>query len=70
MPSGVAPLTASVLLEVRPWAPPTADELRSVLAHFGGNVAKTAEFFGKERRQIYRWAERFGIDLAAARDDE
>jgi DNA-binding NtrC family response regulator len=44
---------------------PTEEDLRLVLARYGGNVSKVAEFFGKDRRQIYRWMERYGI----ARDD-
>jgi transcriptional regulator with GAF, ATPase, and Fis domain len=66
-PSMPSPLTR--MLEIRPDAPPSADELRAVVAHFGGNVSKVATFFGKERRQIYRWAERHEIDLDAIRDD-
>lgn len=64
------PAAAPVLpiLEVRPDAVPTAAELRIVVAHFAGNVSKIAEFFGKERKQIYRWAERHGVDLDDARD--
>ncbi len=46
---------------------PSADELREVLKHFGGNVAKVAAFFDKDRRQIYRWAEKLGVDLTEER---
>jgi hypothetical protein len=56
------------ILEVRPDAVPNEGELRIVVAHFAGNVSKIAEFFGKERKQIYRWAERHGVDLDDARD--
>ncbi len=41
---------------------PTADGLQRVLQHFQGNVARVAEFFGKDRNQIYRWTERHGIE--------
>jgi transcriptional regulator with GAF, ATPase, and Fis domain len=41
---------------------PTREELELALRRSGGNVAKVAELFGKDRRQIYRWAERLGID--------
>ena len=71
-PKGAAPSASSPLvriLEVRPEAVPTADELRVVVAHFSGNVTRVAAFFGKERRQIYRWAERHGIDLETAREE-
>jgi transcriptional regulator with GAF, ATPase, and Fis domain len=57
------------ILEVRPDAVPSGDELRAVVAHFGGNVSRIAAFFGKERRQIYRWAERHAIDLETAREE-
>lgn len=55
------------ILEVRPDATPTDAELRTVIQHFGGNVSRIAAFFGKERRQIYRWAERYAIDLEEER---
>ncbi len=57
------------LLEIRPSAVPTADELRAVIAHFGGNVSRIAAFFGKERKQIYRWAEKYELDLDRAREE-
>ena len=60
---GASPLQR--LLEIRP----SADELRLVVAYFGGNVSRTAAFFCKERRQIYRWAERYEIDLGKAREE-
>jgi transcriptional regulator with GAF, ATPase, and Fis domain len=41
---------------------PTREELCEVLARFAGNVARVADFFGKERQQIYRWARRHGVD--------
>jgi hypothetical protein len=34
-----------------------------------GNVARVAEYFGKERRQVYRWAERHGLDPDDFRPD-
>jgi transcriptional regulator with GAF, ATPase, and Fis domain len=51
-------------------ATPGADDLRFVLAHFEGNVSEVARFFGRTRKQIYRWAGAHDIDLAAARPDE
>jgi transcriptional regulator with GAF, ATPase, and Fis domain len=50
--------------------PPNAEELRLVVARFDGNLAMVAEFFGKDRKQIYRWAEKLGVDPAAARADK
>jgi DNA-binding NtrC family response regulator len=55
------------LLGVRRDAAPTADELRRVLAHFRGNVSRVAAFFGRERTQIYRWAELLAVDIVDAR---
>lgn len=42
---------------------PTPDELAEVLRHYSGNISSVASFYGKQRRQIYRWAQRLGIDL-------
>jgi transcriptional regulator with GAF, ATPase, and Fis domain len=55
------------LLTIRRDVPPTRDELARVLAHFEDNVSRAAEFFGKDRRQIYRWAEKLGLTLDQAR---
>ena len=49
-------------LIVTPDEVPDADGLRRVLAHFEGNMARVATYFGKDRRQVYRWAERLGVD--------
>jgi transcriptional regulator with GAF, ATPase, and Fis domain len=49
---------------------PSRDELEKVLRHFEGSIADTAEFFGKDRRQVYRWLEKFGIDPDALRPKE
>jgi hypothetical protein len=48
-------------------AAPTAAELDAALRAYGANVAKVAGHFGKDRRQIYRWAERLAIDIDAIR---
>jgi transcriptional regulator with PAS, ATPase and Fis domain len=47
-------------------AQPTPEELRRVYEATGRSVRGTAKHFGKDRRQIYRWLERYGI----ARDGE
>lgn len=54
-------------LSVRPDGTPSAEELTRVFAHHKGNVAKVAEFFGRDRRQIYRWIERYDLDVEALR---
>jgi len=46
---------------------PDAEGLRSVLDELGGNVARVAAYFGKDRKQIYRWAERLGVKIDAGR---
>jgi DNA-binding NtrC family response regulator len=57
-----APSDAPLELLVSPVAQPTADDLRLVLDRFDGNVLRVAEYFGKDRKQIYRWLERAAID--------
>ncbi|QSQ23133.1 sigma 54-interacting transcriptional regulator [Pyxidicoccus parkwayensis] len=49
---------------------PSREELWQVLLREQGNVARAALFFGKDRRQVYRWAERLGLDVEAARHGE
>ncbi|MFO0684361.1 MAG: sigma 54-interacting transcriptional regulator [Sandaracinus sp.] len=56
------------LLEIPSDRAPSREELVRVLGKYAGNVSQTAAFFGKDRRQIYRWAERFGIQLDEARE--
>lgn len=46
---------------------PTAPDLEQALRAFSGNIAKVASHFGKDRRQIYRWAERLGVDIERIR---
>ncbi len=43
-------------------SPPTAEELRALLADHHGNVAAVGRLFGKERMQVHRWMKRYGID--------
>jgi hypothetical protein len=64
-----APAAASQadLLELRRDRAPSADELWRAACAFDGNVARVAAFFGKDRRQVYRWAKALGVDLQAAR---
>jgi transcriptional regulator with GAF, ATPase, and Fis domain len=42
---------------------PTREALLRVLEHFEWNVSRAADYFKKNRRQIYRWAERFELEL-------
>lgn len=48
---------------------PPAEELRELLRRHAGSVARLAEHYGKERRQIYRWLQRHGIDPDRFRDE-
>ena len=62
----MAPPPAALLAPAA--AVPTRDELCTVIERMGGNIARVAEHFRKERQQIYRWAKRYDIDLEAYRD--
>jgi DNA-binding NtrC family response regulator len=42
-------------------AAPTREELEAALARADGSVRATARYFGRDRRQIYRWMEAFGL---------
>jgi transcriptional regulator with GAF, ATPase, and Fis domain len=58
-----APARPPLALAVPRDGTPSAADLARVLEHFAGNVAEVARFFGKDRRQIYRWAQRHGLVL-------
>jgi DNA-binding NtrC family response regulator len=62
-PAGSAPPRAAGNTEpVRaPQQAPSRDEFLQIYEANGRSVRATAKHFGKERRQIYRWLERFGI---------
>lgn len=55
------------MLGVRRDVPPSRDELLLVIQHYAGNISEVSAFFGKNRRQIYRWIERCDIDLSQTR---
>jgi transcriptional regulator with GAF, ATPase, and Fis domain len=40
---------------------PTREELEAALASLGGSVRAVAKHFGRDRRQIYRWMEAYGL---------
>ena len=48
-------------------ATPDAPQLAAVLRHFDGNLSQVAAYFQRDRKQIYRWAERLGVDLTRGR---
>ena len=69
-----APLSPPTAERERPAAPPetprlgagqrpSKEELVSALAAHDGNVAAVGRFFGRDRKQVYRWALHFGITL-------
>jgi DNA-binding NtrC family response regulator len=60
-PAAPALSVPEALLEIPRDRVPSESELRAVLAALGNNVSRVADFFSKDRRQIYRWCERFGI---------
>jgi transcriptional regulator with GAF, ATPase, and Fis domain len=47
---------------------PDAEELGLVFERMGGNVTLVAQFFGRDRRQVYRWLARAGIGVAELRE--
>lgn len=67
--TGEHPVAIPLALRIAADTPPNAEQLREVVRHFDGNIARVAAFFGKDRRQIYRWAERLQVDIDAARVD-
>jgi transposase-like protein len=40
-----------------------------MLATHAGNVASVAAAYGRDRKQIYRWARRYGLDVDGFRDE-
>ena len=50
-------------LRVPPDATPDRSDLLAVLAYFEGNVGQVADYFMKDRKQVYRWIEKLGIEL-------
>ncbi len=66
--SGGAPAEVPLALRIPRDAVPNAAELAEVIRHFGGSFARAAEYFGRDRKQIYRWLERLGVDPASFRE--
>lgn len=57
-----APAPEDPLAQIDPGGTPSRQELVAALEHYRGNIKQVAAFFGRDRRQIYRWAERFDVD--------
>jgi len=51
-----------VTTEKRP--APTEAELRELVEQHQGNVSRIARELGRSRRQVHRYLERFGIEIA------
>ena len=66
-PAVPAPVPAAPV--ARPPAP-TRGELAEVLERLGGSVRATARHFGRDRRQIYRWMDAFGLREADAEEPD
>ena len=67
-PTGHAPPPLELLIDRS--ATPSREVLLRVMTHFGGSVLQVADFFGRHRRQVYRWLERYDIDPDAIRGSE
>jgi DNA-binding NtrC family response regulator len=66
LPPAAAEATTSEVPPAR--ARPSREELLQVYASTGGSVRATAKHFARDRRQIYRWLESFGIPRAPDQD--
>ncbi len=49
-------------------APPSAEELASLLQRYDGNVLRVARQLDRKPALVYRWAKRFGLDVDEFRD--
>ena len=47
---------------------PTREELEGILESTGGNVVRTADALQTSARQLYRWLERYDLDLEKYRN--
>lgn len=51
-------------------ARPSPEELRTLLASYGGNVTRLAEALGRGRNTVYRWLRQAGIEPEAVRKSD
>ena len=63
-PARTEEVTADEPAVLRRAAPTTAEELVQVLDRFGGSVRSAARWYGRHRRQVYRWMEALGVERA------
>jgi transcriptional regulator with GAF, ATPase, and Fis domain len=59
--AAACPSQAAPPLKTRRASAPTEEQLRMLLAQHKGNVAAVGRELGKERMQIHRWMQRYGI---------
>ncbi|MEM6955337.1 MAG: sigma 54-interacting transcriptional regulator [Myxococcota bacterium] len=69
-PVSIEAIALPPALQVSREGTPSREDLLEVFDHFDGNVARVAEFFGKARRQIYRWVHQYGIDVESVREKD
>jgi transposase-like protein len=50
-------------------AKPTKEQLVAILEKNGGSVRATAKHFARDRRQVYRWLEQYGLRVPAEADE-
>ncbi|MBW2529033.1 MAG: helix-turn-helix domain-containing protein, partial [Deltaproteobacteria bacterium] len=53
---------------VRPGATPERDEVIELLRVHRGSIAEVARATERSRKQIYRWLERYQIDISTFRE--
>ncbi|HEY3495702.1 MAG TPA: helix-turn-helix domain-containing protein, partial [Polyangiaceae bacterium] len=63
------PASESEPARAAPQPAPPREELLAVYQACGKSVRATAKHYGKERRQVYRWLERYGIPRDDAEND-
>jgi transcriptional regulator with GAF, ATPase, and Fis domain len=59
--TGTHEAVASVPAATPSRAAPTREELTTTLARNHGSIRATARFYGRDRKQIYRWMDAFGL---------
>jgi hypothetical protein len=61
-PRGVRAAVGTTLTERRPV--PTREEFEAAWKELGGSVRGVARKLGRDRRQVYRWADAYGLRAA------
>jgi transcriptional regulator with GAF, ATPase, and Fis domain len=58
----------ATVIAVPPGGRPSREDLLATLTRCGGNIARAASHYGRDRHQIYRWAQHHGIELSSLRE--